>query len=325
MNKKQDRNSFSSPRTLRSMFSTFKSHDELGNLILDRTEGWYNAKHSSFSFPEIEFVNSIKVTCCPYCESDRFREKYQSIKEVASIDNRHACSTGRYWLKKIFEVLKNYQAGIVMGDRFWTDETYLKLMPKDLKRDEKGRLLRGLSRNNLCIMTLTDGTRTVLIADGTGKPSRKRMKKLEPHIKPGSHMIDDGEKSHAVLVEELNLTREIHKTAETKGLSDKENPMGLINTVHRFFKRFMKSHGGYSRDELQDWCNLFFFVFNHRNDIPGAIKDMFEMAVSTHKVIRYRELMSKSPNSSCFADPMCKSVFIIINRCSFQLILSFPK
>lgn len=322
------------------MFSTFESNDELGDLIIDRTEGWYDAKHPSFSCPEIEFVNSIKVTCCPYCGSDRFRKighrkdgtqcfrcnsckrkfnpltgsifdsrkipvgewieflvhlfQYQSIK-VASIDNRNAYSTGRYWINKIFEVLKNYQDSIVMGERFWTDETYLKLMPKDLKRDEKGRLLRGLSRNNLCIMTLTDGTRTVLIADGTGKPSRKRMRKLVPHIKPGSHMIDDGEKSHIVLVEELNLTREVHKTAETKGLSDKENPMGLINTVHRFFKRFMKSHGGYSRDELQDWCNLFSFVFNHHNNIPGAIKDLFEMAVSTHKVIRYRELMSKKP------------------------------
>ena len=158
----------------------------------------------------------------------------------------------------------------MMGERFWTDKTYLKLMPKDLNRDEKGRLLRGLSRNNLCVMTFTDGTRTVLIADGTGKPSRKRMKKLIPHIKQGSLMSDDGEKSHAVLTEELNLTREVHKSAETKGLSDKENPMGMINTVHRFFKRFMKSHGGYSRDELQDWCNLFSFIFNHRNDIPGG-------------------------------------------------------
>ena len=56
------------------MFSTFESHDELGDLIIDRTEGWYDAKHSSFSSPEIEFVNSIKVTCCPYCGSNRFRK-----------------------------------------------------------------------------------------------------------------------------------------------------------------------------------------------------------------------------------------------------------
>lgn len=84
-------------------------------------------------------------------------------------------------------------------------------------------------------------------------------------------MIDDGEKSHAVLTEELNLTSEVHETEETKGLSDKENPMGLINTAHSLFKHFMKSHGGYSRDELQGWCNLFSFMFNHRNDIPGAI------------------------------------------------------
>ncbi len=147
MNKKQVRNSFSNPRTLRSMFSAFECDDELDDLILDRTEGWYDAKHSSFSCHEIEFVNSIKVTCCPYCGSDRFRKipvgewieflihlfQYQSIK-VASIDNRNAYSTDRYWLNKIFEVLKNYQASIVMGEKFWTDETYLKLMPKDLKQ-----------------------------------------------------------------------------------------------------------------------------------------------------------------------------------------------
>lgn len=36
-----------------------------------------------------------------------------------------------------------------------------------------------------------------------------------------------------------------------------------------------------SEDKLQNWCNLFSFVFNHHNNIPGAIKDLFEMAVST--------------------------------------------
>lgn len=108
-------------------------------------------------------------------------------------------------------------------------------------------------------------------------------------------MIDDGEKFHAVQTEELDLTSEVHKTAETKGLSGKENPMGLINTAHRLFKHFMKSHGGYSRDELQGWCNLFSFMFNPCNDIPGAKKDLLEMSVSTSKVIRYRNLMSKKP------------------------------
>ena len=167
------------------MFSTFENNDRLSDLVIDRTEAWYDAKHSSFSRPEIEFVNSMKVKCCPYYGSDRFRKigyrkggtqcfccnschrkfnpltgsifdsrkipigewteflihlfQYQSISD-ASIDNRNAYSTGRYWLNKIFEVLKNYQADIVMGERFWTDETYLKLMSKDLKRDEKESL-----------------------------------------------------------------------------------------------------------------------------------------------------------------------------------------
>ena len=79
MNKKN--NSFSNPRTLRSMFSKFENNDRLGDLITDRTEVWYDAKHSPFSRPEIEFVNSIKVKCCPYCGSDRFRKIVDSERK----------------------------------------------------------------------------------------------------------------------------------------------------------------------------------------------------------------------------------------------------
>ena len=46
----------------------------------------------------------------------------------------------------------------------------------------------------------------------------------------------------------------------TKGLPDDKNPLDPINKVHRFFKRFMRSHGGYERDDIQDWCNLFSFI-----------------------------------------------------------------
>ena len=61
------------------------------------------------------------------------------------------------------------------------------------------------------------------IADGTGKPSRKRMRKLIPYRKQGSHMIDDGEETHAVLTEELNLTSEVNKTAEQKVFRTRKN------------------------------------------------------------------------------------------------------
>ena len=76
------------------------------------------------------------------------------------------------------------------------------------------------------------------------------------HIKPGSHLIHDKERSHGVLIRRLNLTQEVYKTKDTGNLKDEDNPLDPINKIHALSKRFMKSHGGYKREDLQDWMNL---------------------------------------------------------------------
>ena len=63
---------------------------------------------------------------------------------------------------------------------------------------------------------------------------------------------DDGERSHGVLMRKLGLTEEFYKTAYTINLKDEDNPLDPINRLHALAKRFMKSHGGYNRDNLQD-------------------------------------------------------------------------
>ena len=62
---------------------------------------------------------------------------------------------------------------------------------------------------------------------------------------------DDGERSHGVLIRNLNLSEEVYKTAYTLNLKDEDNPLNPINKIHALSKRFMKSHGGYNRDNLQ--------------------------------------------------------------------------
>lgn len=76
------------------------------------------------------------------------------------------------------------------------------------------------------------------------------------HIKPGSHLIHDKERSHGVLIRRLNLTQEVYKTKDTGNLKDEDNSLDPINKIHALSKRFMKSHGGYKREDLQDWMNL---------------------------------------------------------------------
>lgn len=198
--------------------------------------------------------------------------RFQSLN-VSSIDNRNAYS----WLKKIFLCI----------------ETYLSVMRKDLDRKD-GKKLRGLSRNKLCIVTATDGDRTFIAYIGNGKPSAKRrIGGLGNPIKPGTRIVDDGEKSHASLCRTLNSERESHPGATTKGLPDDKNPLDPLSEVHRFFKRFMRNHGGYKRDEVEDWCNLFSFIWNHHGKRPEMAYDVMQLVLDYKKTLRYRELFAQ--------------------------------
>lgn len=219
--------------------------------------------------------------------------QYESIN-VSALDNRNTESTGIYWLRKVFAVLKDYQDRIVLGPVFWIDETFLHKKPSETRKDAKGRKLRGLSNDTICIETATDGKNSVLFAIGNGKPSKRRiLDAMDGHIIPNSRMIDDGEGTHQALVARYKLTREIHLSLETKGLADNKNPMEPINTLHRYFKRFIAHHGSYDRDRVQDWCNLFSFMYNHGGNVPEMVESFLKRALSTYETLRYRDVMSK--------------------------------
>ena len=292
-----------------------EKQDELDTMIVNTANAWYDAKHPAQTIDEIKMINSLAVEECPFCHCRHFHKdgfnkfriqmyqcngckrkfnpltntifdshkipisqwieflihlfQLQSIK-VSAIDNTNANSSGRYWTFKVFRALKHYQDDLIVKGDFYTDETYIPVMPHDMIYKD-GKKLRGLSRNVHCIFTATDSENTVLIADGFGKPSIKKVREaLLSHVAKESHMIDDGERSHSLLVTELN--------------------------VERMFKRFMKNHGGFKRSRIQDWCNLFSFIWNHHGNLPMMVRDMLQLLISTHDVVRYRSAMAKNPD-----------------------------
>lgn len=213
-------------------------------------------------------------------------------------DNRNAKTTGFYWLRKVFAVLDGCQKGVVLEGTVWLDETFVSVDKPD-RVSKDGKSLRGISRNKLAIATATDGTRLVITPLWTSKPSkRKTLEEMEGHIKPGSTLIHDGDNSHSLLVERLNLKSVVHKTAETKGLSDSENPMDRINDVHSLFKRFVRMHVGFSRADLQGWCDLFWFIWSEPSSRMDKIKKFLEMAVSTRKRIKFRDVFVKKADET---------------------------
>ena len=209
-------------------------------------------------------------------------------------DNRNAISTGRYWLIKIFAVLENIQDITVLEDTIYLDEMFFPVAKsKEVSKD--GKKLRGISRNKLAVAVAFDNHNHLYIkCEYTSKPSdRSTWNTLGSHIKPGSHLIHDGERSHGVLIRRLNLTEEVYKTKDTSNLKDEDNPLDPINKIHALSKRFMKSHGGYKREDLQDWMNLIWFILSEPNNRYEKIRKFFNIAVCTHKRVKYRDVMSK--------------------------------
>lgn len=127
------------------------------------------------------------------------------------------------------------------------------------------------------------------------KPSRTKIfKTLEGHIKNGSTLIHDEENSHKILTETFGLTEEVHTTKKMRNISNNDNPMEPINAVHRSLKRFVRQHPAYDRDDLQEWLNLFWFIYTNRGiPMDDKVKKFLQMAILTHKVIRFREAFAK--------------------------------
>ena len=214
--------------------------------------------------------------------------EYHSVT-TAAIDNRNADTTGFYWLEKVFMVLRGHQDPIVLGDLVWIDETYVSEKRSKLILKAGGSRLKGLSRNQRCVYCATDGKAATLVVGGVGKPSRKGAANgYLPHVQGFSHIVHDGEKSHSAVVSATGSTETVIPTWMTKGAKDEDNPMEPVNRVHRFFKRFLSRHVGFERRSLQDWANLFSFIWNGPNEPKVKAMIFISMAVRKPGLLRYR-------------------------------------
>jgi hypothetical protein len=63
-------------------------------------------------------------------------------------------------------------------------------------------------------------------------------------------------------VKELDLTEETHNAKLLIGLGDKDNPLGRVNHLHFLLKRFLYSHSGFDRADLDGYLNVFAVMMN---------------------------------------------------------------
>ena len=186
--------------------------------------------------------------------------------------------------------MEETQNNVVLSDTVWLDETYYSVIMRDRERNRDGTLLRGLSRNQICIGVATDKKHTVCLMEGYGKPSQKRsFQTFKDHIQPGSTLIHDKESTHRKLVEELSLDSICYASKDLRGLADSENPLDQVNRIHCLLKLFLNAHSGFCREDLQDYLNLYAFVINPPHDHLEKVEKIISLAFQNPKSLKYRE------------------------------------
>ena len=217
---------------------------------------------------------------------------YESTSAVSK-NNKNSYTTSKYWLHKLFILLEDSQKHIILKGRVEIDETYFPVMERD-RTKRNGKKLRGLSKDQYCIAIGYDGKYVYAAVEGKGKPSQKKtLKAYENHIEEKSLLIHDKEKSHRILVKKLSLEEEVYDSNELKKLEDKDNPLKEVNHICYLLKRFLRAHGGFSRDELEDYINLFCFIYNPPEEKLEKVKKLLDSAMHFTKSIKFRDLYTE--------------------------------
>lgn len=204
--------------------------------------------------------------------------------------NRNSSTTTKYWIDKLFLVLKGIQDDIILGDKVWLDEAFFKVRAKDIKYHANGKEYSGLSRNQLCIGIACDKERSVFFFEGYGKPNQTRTLELfSPHIRHESTLIHDMDLSHNALVTNLNLCSKQYDARLLKGVPDSQNPLDRVNKLCYLLQAFLKSHTGFIREDIQGYLDLFYVIVNQPDNKYEKIEMILNRSLDFPILLRYRQ------------------------------------
>jgi hypothetical protein len=212
---------------------------------------------------------------------------------------RRSGTTLPYWMGKLFAILDGIQDEVTLSGDVWIDEAFWPVAAKDAVRRPDGKLLRGLSRNQICIGVGVDKTgRSVFIEEGHGKTNiEKTLATFEGRIAMGSKLIHGFENAHEALVRKLSLVDERHNANLLKGIPDGLNPFEPVNRMIYLMKSFLKAHSGFDRTDIQGYLNLFHIMENEPGDKLEKAALVLDRAMCCPKTVRFREFYNANTRS----------------------------
>ena len=207
--------------------------------------------------------------------------------------NKNAATTTKFWLKKLFLLLEDYQDNIVLDGSVYLDEMFYSVIQSEIQTKDN-KQYRGLSRNKYCIGVACNENTVACFVEGKAKTSSiKTLKFFKDHIKPNSVLKHDGEKSHNILIKELDLKEEFYKATTPNKVKDEDNPLRKVNHHCANIRDFLEAHHGFNRDELQDYLNLYSFKYNTKGTNLEKVEKILELSLNSNKTITFREYYSK--------------------------------
>lgn len=210
--------------------------------------------------------------------------------------NKNSMNTSTYWLQKVFILLEKYRENLVFKGTVYLDEMFYSVIKKDIDTKD-GKKLRGISHNKYCIGICYDKRNIIAIVECFGKPTTEiTYNNFINLIEPGSRLIHDNEKSHRKLVNDLNLVDEKYKSSYLKKLDDKNNPLTPLNHQCDLIRKFLNTHSGFDRKDLQNFLNLYCFMTSSPRNKLEKVYKLLSIALTTKVSLKYRELFE---DNSC--------------------------
>jgi hypothetical protein len=228
---------------------------------------------------------------CPSCErtfildesstkhlhtSDYFFKKFIGYMiddvtlEVISRNLNINIKTAHYYRYLVFHALSDYQSEIKMGGTILIDETFISIREKKYKiYRADGKDLRGLSFNQLCVITLIN-----LQGISLAKVSSRAMA-LPEHYKllfnrniyNPKLFIHDGNTKQYQFINQFNCEKVNARKDQSEMYSTE-----IIDSYHSNLKRYLFKHAGHRLKYLQHYLN--FFVFRQNYLAKNNIRNM---------------------------------------------------
>lgn len=217
--------------------------------------------------------------------------------EVISRNLELDIKTIHYYRFIVFKSIENIQDSIKLNGSILIDETFIPIREKKykiLRHDNKET--RGLSYNQLCIITMIDLSGNS-VAKATNRAMALPIHYLEnfiDNIGVVNEFIHDGNLRATQFMNYFKVDKVNGRKDETSMYS-----IDLIDHYHGNLKRYLFKHIGYRLKNVQHYLNFFVYrqnylksaeIFNMRdqNKVKNQmVNDLFEIVKNSKKQVRY--------------------------------------